>query len=457
MAAERLSGEEIEELKQMAEAHFWPHSRQAGDMSDETGIKLVARAQGVWVEDVEGRRWFDTISGMWLTNIGHGRKEIADAVYEQMQDISYTPGGSVSPATVKLAAKVAALAPDKESRVFFVSGGSEAVETAVKMAKKYHRNNGAPGRFKVISRRGSYHGATHAAISLGGGGVAAPEDYGPLMPGNIHVASPDEYRCAYCSDRDGCNLQCAQEVERAIQHEGASTVAAFVGEPISVSSGVHVPHPDYWQRVRDICDKHGVLMICDEVITGFGRTGKMFAMEHWGVKPDIFTTAKALTSGYLPIGAAVASRGVSEAFMGDGNRVFRHLITFGGNPASCAAALANLEIIESEDMVSNSAEMGAYLFEQLQTLYEHRIVGQVRGGKGLLCAVELVKDRDTRERFPAEARLRDKSQALMSKYGLLGRGGDVIHVAPPLCVTKDEVDHVVQSLDGVIGELEGKL
>jgi len=218
-----------------------------------------------------------------------------------------------------------------------------------------------------------------------------------------------------------------------------------------------VPHPDYWPTIREICDKYGVIMICDEVINGFGRTGKMFATEHWGVKPDIFTVAKALTSGYLPIGAAIASKKVSEAFMGADDKAFRHLFTFGGNPASAAAGMANLDIMEDEGMVQNSAEMGDYLYEQLQTLYEHRIVGDVRGGMGLLCAVELVKDRETRERFPADAELGKKINPLMDKYGLMGRAGDVISLAPPLCITRDEVDHLVKSLDGIITELETKL
>ena len=455
MVANRLTGEQIEELKELASAHFWPHARPAGDMSDETGIRLVTNAKGVWVEDAEGRQWFDTLAGMWLKNIGHGRKEIAEAVFEQMQDISYSPGGTVSPATVKLAAKLSSLAPDKDSRVYFVSGGSEAVETALKMAKNYHKNNGEPARWKVISRRGSYHGATHACMSLGGGGISAPVNFGPLMPGNIHVAQPNPYRCTFCSDRGGCNLECARDVEWAIEHEGASTVAAFIGEPISAAAGIHVPHSEYWPTIREICDKTGVIMICDEVITGFGRTGKMFATEQWDVKPDVFTVAKALTSGYLPIGAAVASKKVADAFVGDDeDSAFRHLITFGGNPASCAAGLANLEIMESEGMVENSAQMGDYLFEQLQTLYEHRIVGDVRGGMGLICGIELVKDRDTRERFPKEVELSKKLNPLMAEHGLLGRAGDVISLAPPLCITKDEVDHLVKQVDEVIGEAE---
>jgi adenosylmethionine-8-amino-7-oxononanoate aminotransferase len=457
MTTNRLSGEVIEDLKQLASAHFWPHARQAGDMSDETGVKLVNASSGVWVDDAEGKRWFDTLSSMWLVNIGHGREEVAQAVFEQMKDISYSPGGTVSPATVRLSGKVASLAPDKDSRVYFVSGGSEAVETALKMAKNYHKNNGEPSRWKVLSRKGSYHGATLACTSLGGGGISAPVNFGPLVPGNIHVAQPAPYRCVYCSDRGGCNLECARDVERAIEHEGASTVAAFIGEPISAAAGIYDPHPEYWPTIREICDKTGVIMICDEVITGFGRTGKMFATEHWGIQPDIFTVAKALTSGYLPIGAAVASKKVSDAFMGDEESAFRHLITFGGNPASCAAGLANLEIMEGEGMVENSARMGDYLYEQLQTLYEHPIVGDVRGGKGLLAAVEIVKDRDTREKFPKEAELGKKFGAAIDRQGLLGRAGDVLSMAPPLCITKDEVDFLVKRVDDAITEVESAL
>ncbi len=444
-----LTGERIEELKQQAADHFWPHNNPAGNMGDD-GIKLVQSGKGVWVEDVEGAQWFDTMAGMWLKNIGHGRKEVADAVYNQMLDISYTPGGTVSPATAELSARIASLAPDKEARTYFVSGGSEAVETAIKMAKQYHKNNGEPTRWKVISRRGSYHGATHACMSLGGGGVSAPIHFGPLMPGNIHIAQPDSYR------NSGGDIQCARDLEVAIQHEGPSTVAAFIGEPISAAAGIHVPDPDYWPTIREICDKYGVIMICDEVITGFGRTGKMFATEHWDIKPDIFTVAKALTSGYIPIGAAIASKKVSEAFMGDDSQ-FRHLITFGGNPVACAAAMANLDIMEGEGMVENSAEMGAYMYEQLQTLYEHPIVGDVRGGMGLLCAVELVKDRDTKESFPAEAKLSEKMVPLMNEHNLLGRPGNSIYLAPPLCITRDEVDHVVSQVDSVITKLEAQL
>ena len=260
-----------------------------------------------------------------------------------------------------------------------------------------------------------------------------------------------------CQRDDACNLECADDLERAILHEGASTVAAFIGEPISAAAGIHVPHPDYWPRVREICDKYGVVMIADEVITGFCRTGKMFALEHWGVKPDIRTVAKALTSGYVPIGAAIVSGNIADAFIGEDNTTFQHLITFGGNPTSCAAALANLEIMENENMAERSAEMGDYLYERLQTLRKHAIVGDVRGGKGLLCALELVKNRDSLAQFPKDARIDRLAVEAMRAHRMLGRAGHIIPIAPPLCITREEIDEAVGRLDGVVASLGEQL
>jgi adenosylmethionine-8-amino-7-oxononanoate aminotransferase len=452
-----LARETLELLQAQWEAHFWPHAKKAGDLSADSGIKLVVRGRGVWVYDAAGCRFLDTLSGMWLKNVGHGRREIATAVYQQMRELSYAPDGTVSPTTIRLAARVAGLAPDKGSRVFFVSGGSEGVETALKIAKKYHRNRGETGRYKFISRRGSYHGATHACLSLGGGGSNTGVEYGPLLCGAVRVQGPDQYRCPFGTDGATCNLECAREIERAILNEGPATVAAVIGEPISAAAGVHIPHPEYWPMVREICDRYGVLLICDEVITGFGRTGRMFATEHWGVVPDITVVAKALTSGYLPIGAAIATQRVADAFLGSDQAAFNHRITFGGNPASCAAGLANLDILERESLVENSARQGDYLFARLQELYRHAIVGQVRGGLGLICAVEIVQDRQTRERFPAAARLAHKAEQAMTRHGLLGRGGDVFPLAPPLCVTRGEIDYLVRQLDAVLTDLEADL
>lgn len=454
-----ITGDNSLDPRAQASRHFWPHAKPTGDMSMETGVQVVTGAHGVWVDDADGNTWFDTLSGLWLVNIGHGRREIADAVHAQMLELSFSPNDTVSPVTAALSARLAALSSDPDTRTYFVSGGSEAVETALKLAKQYHRVNGEPTRWKVLSRRGSYHGSTLACTSLGRGGGAGqsvPVDFGPLVPGNVHVAQPDEYRCHFCRDNGGCNLQCAKDVERAIDHEGAQSVAAFIGEPVSAAAGIHVPHPEYWPMIRDICDRTGVLMICDEVITGFARTGKLFATEHWDVTPDIRTVAKALTSGYFPIGGVMASGKISAAFEAAG-ATFAHLVTFGGNPPASAAAHANLDIMLNEGMVERSAKMGTLLFERLQRLRSHAIVGDVRGGLGLLAALELVQDRDTRERFPKSAKIDQVAVSAMRRHGMLGRAGNVIPLAPPLCITEDEIDDCIDRLDRVLTDIAREL
>ncbi|MFM9848894.1 MAG: aspartate aminotransferase family protein [Hyphomicrobiaceae bacterium] len=422
-------------------------------MSKETGAQLVTRAKGVWVEDADGERWFDTLSGLWLVNIGHGRREIADAVYKQMLEVSFSPNDTVSPVTAMLSAKLAEYSGDPKARVYFVSGGSEANETALKIAKNYHVLNGEPARWKVISRRGSYHGATLACTSLGRGGPqggGVPAQFGPLVSGNIHIAQPSQ-NFPHTNIGGGLpNIDCAEDLERWIQHEGPSSVAAFIAEPISAGAGIHVPDDGYWPKIREICTKHGVVMIVDEVITGFCRSGKMFALDHWGVTPDIRTVAKGLTSGYAPIGAAIVSGKIADAFIGSADKTFLHLITFGGNPVSCAAALANLEIMENEKFADRAAEMGSYLYEQLQNLRRYPIVGDVRGGKGLLCALEIVKDQKTREPFPKSANLNQVAVHAMRAHRMLGRAGQVIPIAPPLCITREEVDEAVHRLGKVM-------
>jgi len=453
-----LTQKDMEQLRTDALAHYWMHNRQMNDLKEPGALKVMTEAKGCWVTDSNGKKYFDALSGLWVKAAGYGRKEIADAVYETMlTGMTYHPTGTTSPNSVRLAAKVASLAPDKQSRVFLVSGGSEAVETAVKMAKKYHKNRGEPLRFKVISRVGSYHGATHFCLSLGGGSSAHAEDYAPILLGTYKTTQPSHYRCHHCKDLPKCNLNCAYDVERLIDAEGPEQIAAVIGEPISAAAEMAVPHPDYWPTLRKICDKYGVLLIADEVITAFGRTGKMFAMEHWNVQPDIITVAKALTSGYLPIGAAIASKKVADAFLGGEKETFRHLITFGGNPVSAAAALANLDIFEKEDLVGNSARMGDYLNQQLQTLYEHPSVGDIRHAKGLLVGIELVKNKKTKEKFPKEAEIRKKLSKLMQKHGVFLIAQDTIRLAPPLCITKDEVDLLVKKVDNMIGDLEKEL
>lgn len=454
-----LTNAPVEQIREDASQHFWPHSKPTGDMSLKTGVQVVNGGEGVWVHDVDGERWFDTLSGLWLVNIGHGRREIADAVHHQMLQLSFSPHDTVSAATATLSSRLAKLSSDPKTRTYFTSGGSEAVETALKLAKQFHRINNEPERWKVISRRGSYHGSTLACTSLGrggGNGQSVPVEFGPLVPGNLHVQGPDEYRCVACADSGGCNLSCAKEVERTIEHEGARSVAAFIGEPISAASGIHVPHEDYWPTIREICDRHGVIMICDEVITGFGRTGRMFATEHWDITPDIRTVAKALTSGYFPIGGVMANGMISDAF-NDAGASFAHLLTFGGNPPAAAAAHANLDIMEAENMAERSADMGTYLYESLQPLRSHPIVGDVRGGLGLLAAIEVVKDKATRERFPKSASIDKMAVSAMRENGMLGRAGHVIPLAPPLCISRDEIDDIVERLGRVLNRLQETL
>lgn len=450
----KVSGERIEELQQIAGDHIFMHAAQTNDWRG--SLKIFEKGEGVWVEDIEGKRYIDMMGGLWFKAAGYGRKEIADAMYQQLMAIESPPAGSATVSQIELSEKVSQLYPDHGARMFFVSGGSEAVETAVKMAKKHQALNGKAGAFKVISRRYSYHGGTAMSVSLGRSPAADP--MGPEMPGAVHVTNWNSYRMPYEGDPVDVAIKCANEFETAIVHNDPSTVAAMIAEPVSAAAGIQIPPAEYWQRLREIADKYDVVLIADEVITGFGRTGEYFAPSNWDVVPDITTVAKALTSGYAPLGAAIATKKIADSFVGGPKETFRHLITFGGHPVSAAAALANLEIFEREDLVGNSRRMGDYLFEQLQRLYEHEIVGDVRGGLGLLAAVELVQDRETKTPFPADAGLAKKVPQLLFDRQLVSfRAGDLITLCPPLSITSEEIDFVVDGIDSALTELESEL
>ncbi len=455
MTTETFSGERIEELRQTAGEHLFMHAQQTTTWRD-AGLKIFVKGEGCWVTDIEGNRLLDAMAGLWYKAAGYGRREIADAVYSQMTAIESPPAPGAAVSTVELSGKVASLYPDHDARLFFVSGGSEAVETAVKMAKKYQQLTGKGGAFKVISRRYSYHGGTAMAVSLGRSPAADP--CGPEMPGAVHVPNVSTYRPAHSGNPVDAAVVAANEFEAAIVHNGPETVAAMIAEPVSAAYGIQIPPVEYWHRLREIADKHDVVLIADEVITGFVRLGSYFGTERFGIRPDITVVAKALTSGYVPLGAAIATKRIAEAFVGDDSRTFRHLITFGGHPVACAAALANLAIFEREDLVGNSERMGTYLFERLQKLYDHPIVGDVRGGMGLLAAVELVADREKKTPFPASAGLAKMlPPKLYGKKLVSFRAGDVISICPPLIVGKDEIDFLVNVLDETIGEVEAEL
>ena len=449
-----ISGERIEELQQIASDHLFMHAAQTRDWQGD--LKIFVKGEGVWVEDIHGNRLLDAMGGLWYKAAGYGRKEIADAMYQQLMAIESPPANSATISQVELAGRIADLYPDHGARTFFVSGGSEAVETAVKMAKKYQQLNGKAGAFKVISRRYSYHGGTAMAVSLGRSPAADP--VGPEMPGVVHVANWSSYRMPFDGDPVDVAVRCANEFEAAIVHNDPKTVAAMIAEPISAAFGVQVPPPEYWQRLREIADKYDVVLIADEVITGFGRTGKYFAPMNWGVQPDITAVAKSITSGYAPLGAAIATKKIADSFLGGPDETFRHLITFGGHPVSAAAALANLDLFEKEDLVGNSRRMGEYLFNELQKLKEHPSVGDVRGGLGLLAAVELVADKESKKPFPADAGLAKKLPRLLYDRKIVSfRAGDVIAICPPLSITKDEIDFIINALDESISVLESEL
>ncbi len=451
---ETLSGERIEELQQIAGDHIFIHAAQINDWRGK--LKVYTKGEGVWVETVDGQRHLDSMSGLWYKSAGYGRTEIADAVYAQMTSIDSPPAGSSTIPQIELAGKIAELYPDHGARSFFVSGGSEAVETAVKMAKKYAKLNGKAGAYKVISRRYSYHGGTAMAVSLGGNHSA--DSMGPELPCAIQVTNWNSYRLPFAGDPIDVAIKCANEFEEVIKHQGAETIAAMIAEPISAAYGIQVPPAEYWQRLREIADTYDIVLIADEVITAFGRTGEWFSPTNFGVKADITSVAKAITSGYAPLGAAIATKKIADAFAGGPNETFRHLITFGGHPISSAAALANLKIFEREDLVGNSKRMGTYLYEQLQGLFSHKIVGDVRGGLGLLAAVELVSDRESKTPFPAEAGLATKLPKLLIERNIVSfRAGDVISLCPPLSINEDEIDFIVNAIDSSLDALESDL
>ncbi len=448
------------ELRDSALRHLWMQARGWRDMAEEGEPIIVAEAKGLSINDTEGRTWLDVNGGYASVTVGYGRTEIADAVLKQMSELAYYPEQTATPPTIRLAEKIGQIAPGNLERSWLVAGGSEANETAIKMARAYHARRGEGGRYKIISRRGSYHGATAGVSWLGRsqGGVTL-SDYEPEPLGLVSAPQPYPYRCEFGGQTPSeCAVLCAQAVERIILAEGPDTVAAFIGESITSSMGAIVPGDEYWPMVREICDRYGVLLIDDEVVCGFGRTGRMFGIEHYGVVPDLMTIAKGLGSSYVPIGSVVATTEVADAFVGEEN-VFHAALTAGGHPVATAAALANVAIIEREGLVERSAELGAYFLHLLRDLARsHPVVGDVRG-IGLLVAVELVTDRETRTGFPEDFKIVDRMTDKFRRRGLLLRmlSSQILQMAPPLCVTEDEVDQIVTGIDSALSELETEL
>ena len=445
-------------LRDKSTRYLWMHNRDWISMAEHGEPMIAVEGEGVRITDADGRSYIDVNGGYNSVNVGYGRTEIADAAFEQMNRISYFPFGTTTEPTAMLAQKLAQMTPGSLSRAFPVSGGSEANETAIKIALAYHRRRGDTQRYKIISRIGSYHGTTAGVLFLGGYADTQREDFEPAPQGMVYAPPPSAYHSPIPGETASeCAIRCAQAVDDLIKFEGPETVAAVIGEPVAIPLGAVVPGDEYWPMLREICDRYGVLLIADEVINGFGRTGRMFAVEHWGIVPDIMTIAKGIVSSYLPMAAAIATEEVAGVFAGEEDYL-RHVLTSSGHPVSAAASLANIEIIESEGLVENSAAMGAYCKELLEGMMgDHPSIGDVRG-IGLLMAVELVKDRETKAPFDPEDRIVDRLNESFKRNGLILRvAGPVIHIGPPLCITKSEVDEIIHALDLSLWELEGDL
>jgi taurine-pyruvate aminotransferase len=436
------------------ESHLWHHALQHHGL-EEHPPPVVERADGCYVWDSAGNRYLDAMAGLWCVNAGYGRTAIADAVYAQMQRLPYYHLTQSHRPALDLASRLAGLLPRALSRVFFTNSGSEAVETALKMARQCSRRlHPGENRHKILARYRAYHGFTMGALSATGQHVRQ-RSFDPLVPGFLHVAPPDTLRCAFCARESACNLGCANEFERLIRMEGPDTVAAVIVEPVTGGGGIF-PAPDgYLARLREICDRYGVLLILDEVITGFGRTGKLFALEHAGVVPDILVLAKGITSAYQPLGATVAGDHIFETFSSadDPSAKFAHLSTFGGHPCACAAALANLDIICGERLWENSQRVGAFLIDRLRAIRDPRIA-QVRG-VGLLVGIELVSGPD---KSPlAESKVVQVQKAVRDRGVIIGRNadtvsgfGNVLTISPPLILTTDQASEIAGAIEAAL-------
>lgn len=439
-------------------AHLWIHTRQYNDLAQQGELLVVAGGDGIWLTDITGARYIDAMSGLWVVNAGHGRTELADVAAKQMAELGFAnPFAYATRPAVDLATRLASLTPASITRFYLVNTGSDAVDTALRMARQYHWNRGERRRFKVISRNGSYHGMTGGALSVNRSTYVNKAPFEPLQPGAIGVANVQCERCPFEKTYPSCEVFCARTIEQTIQAEGPETIAAFIGEPISTAAGCFVPPPGYWSTIREICDRHGILLIADEVIDGFGRTGEWFGIDHFGIQPDLMTMAKGLTSGYQPLAAVGASQAVADAFVGGERDAFVGGITFGAHPVACAVALANLDILEREDLIGNAARTGRYLGERLAELRGGRRIVSATRGIGLMHTIEVQRDPETATPFEASDEVPRRLTALLRQAGVLCRAATSIAVAPPLIATPADCDDLVDRIDSALGRLEGEL
>jgi adenosylmethionine-8-amino-7-oxononanoate aminotransferase len=440
------------ELQDLARRHLWLHFTRMGAYADHE-VPVITRGEGCYVYDEHGKRYLDGLSALFCVNAGHGRAELADAAAAQAKELGfYTNWSYAHPGAIELAARIASLTPGDLNRVFFTSGGSEAVESAWKLARNYHRVRGEGTRTKLIARELAYHGTSLGALAATGL-TSIRSQFEPLAPGGCHVPNTNSYH--WPPDRDP--LWAADAIEERICFEGPDTVAAVILEPVQNAGGCFTPQEGYFQRVREICDRHGVLLISDEVICSWGRIGHYFGCERYAYLPDIITTAKGLTSAYVPMGAMIVSDRIAEPFMQD-KAMYAHGFTFGGHPVAAAVAMANLDIIEREDLCGHVRAKEGRFRAVLDGLRDLPIVGDVRGA-GFFHAIELVKDQETHETFDeceSEELLRGFLSGELYRSGLIcradDRGDPVVQLAPPLIADDEQFDEIGEILRSVLRE-----
>ena len=408
--------------------------------------RIWVEGRGAIIKDADGREYLDGLAGLWNVNVGHGRTELADAARAQMATLAYhsSYAGATNYPAIALAEKLSALVYPSINAFFFTSGGAEATESSIKTARFYWKARGQPDKVKVISRLRAYHGLTLAAMSATGLPAFWPM-FEPRTPGFVHIDAPDPYRFVNANADVSLGVAAANKLEEAILREGPDSVAAFIAEPVQGAGGVIIPPPDYFPRIREICNHYEVLFISDEVITGFGRTGKWFGLEHYGVEPDIMQFAKGIRSGYVPLGGIGVSDRVKEVInsVAPGKR-WMHAYTYSGHPTCCAVALKNIEILETERLVDRAARAGAHLAEKLRTLESLDSIGHVRA-QGLIAAVEVVADKATKQYFPPELGLSQRLMDALLENGLCTRAVmDCICLSPPLMIEDELIDRMVE-------------
>jgi len=437
-----LTDQEIDRLTALDRAHFF-HAATPLQQHAKDGPRIFIGGEGIYLYDAKGRAFIDGLASLWNVNCGHGRQDIVDAIAGQMRQLAFSTSffGFAHPAGIELAARLATVTPPGLDRFFFVDSGSAANETAIKLARSYHKARGNSRKVKVISRARAYHGATYGTLS-----ATRLRQYhehvSPLMEGFLEAPAPYRYRCEACSMLDSCTEACADSVDALIRREGPDTVAMVIAEPVQAAGGIIVPPPTYLPKLREICRAHDVLLVADEVICGFGRTGRWFGVDNWGVVPDMLTIGKGLTSGYMPLSGVAVSHAIYDVLTTRPEEfTFWQGFTYNAHPGCCAAALQTIEILDKENLVEHAQRMGRRLLDRLRVLDDSPIVGDIRG-LGLLAGVEIVANKQTRAPFPD-----GRGSALVRRHclerGLIVRAiSDTIALCPPLVITESEVDHV---------------